>query len=346
MYDIFDVIGGRKVNVLLTSVGRRSYMVKYFKQVLGQNGKVYVSNSDDQSIAFKYADAKVTTPLIYDEQYIPFLLDFCVQNKIDILISLFDIDLLVLAQHKKEFTAVGTKVIVSVPEIIEVCNDKWKTYQYLTEKGFHAPQTYLRLDEVINQINEGKQAYPIVVKPRYGCGSISVAIAYDEDDLRYLTKKANRDIANSYLKYESAVTQDKVIYQEYLKGQEYGADIINDLNGDVQNVIVRKKIAMRSGETDSAELVDMPCIRGVLMRLGMVTRHIANMDIDVFLVDGEPYILEMNARFGGGYPFSHMGGCDLPRAIVEWVKGNDVDKCMLSAQTGMKGYKEISITTV
>ena len=86
--------------------------------------------------------------------------------------------------------------------------------------------------------------YPVIVKPRYGCGSISVAIAYDEEDLRYLTKKANEDIANSYLKYESAVTEEKVIYQECLKGQEYGADIINDLYGETQNVIVRKKLAM------------------------------------------------------------------------------------------------------
>ena len=334
------------MNILLTSVGRRAYMVKYFKQVLGQEGKVYVSNSNDQSIAFKYADGKVITPLIYDEQYIPFLLGFCAKNRIDILISLFDIDLLVLAQHKEQFAEIGTRVIVSDPKIIEVCNDKWKTYRYLMEHGFSTPRTYLKLNEVFAQLTAGQLTYPIIVKPRYGCGSISVAIAYDEDDLRYLTKKANRDIAASYLKYESAVTTDKVIYQECLKGQEYGADIINDLNGDTQNVIVRKKIAMRSGETDIAELVDVPCIRDMLMRLGRVTRHIANMDVDVFLVDGTPYILEMNARFGGGYPFSHMGGCDLPRAIVQWASGSHVDHKMLTASVEMTGYKEIQITQI
>ena len=52
-------------------------MVKYFKEVLGNDGKVYVCNSDDKSIAFKYADEKVISPLIYDENYIPFLLDYC-----------------------------------------------------------------------------------------------------------------------------------------------------------------------------------------------------------------------------------------------------------------------------
>lgn len=334
------------MNVMLTSVGRRAYMVKYFKEVLGNDGKVYVCNSDDKSIAFKYADEKVISPLIYDESYIPFLLEYCQKNVIDIVISLFDIDLLMLSRHKNEFEKIGTKVIVSEPKIVEVCNDKWKTYNFLKDNGFHVPLSFLNMDEVIDKIMADELHYPIVVKPRYGCGSISVEIAYDEEDLRYLTKKANENIAKSYLKYESVATEDKVIYQEYLNGQEYGADIINDLNGETQNVIVRKKLAMRSGETDIAQLTDEPSIKKTLMHLGKITKHIANMDCDVFLVNNIPYVLEMNARFGGGYPFSHMGGCNLPKAIVEWVKGETVDKDTISAKTGITGYKEIYITEI
>lgn len=334
------------MNVMLTSVGRRAYMVKYFKEVLGKGGKVYVCNSDDKSIAFKYADEKVISPLIYDENYIPFLLDYCKRNSINILISLFDIDLLMLARYKNQFEEIGTKVIVSDPQIVEICNDKWKTYQFLINNGFCAPASYLNINQVIQKIAAGELNYPIVVKPRFGCGSISVAIAYDEEDLFYLTKKANKEITTSYLKYESAVTEEKVIYQECLKGQEYGADIINDLNGVTQNVIVRKKIAMRSGETDIAELVDEPIIRDELTRLGIITKHIANMDCDVFFVDGKPYILEMNARFGGGYPFSHMGGCNLPQAIVNWVEGKEVSKDLISSKTGITGFKEIYITEI
>ena len=331
---------------MLTSVGRRAYMVKYFKNTLGDEGRVYVCNSDDKSIAFKYADEKVISPLIYDENYIPFLLDYCQKNAIDIVISLFDIDLLILAKHKREFEEIGTRVIVSDSQIVEVCNDKWRTYSFLKSNGFYTPLSFLNMDEVIDKIAVGELKYPIVVKPRYGCGSISVAIAYDKKDLWYLTKKVYEDITNSYLKYESAVTEKKVIYQECLKGQEYGADIINDLHGKTQNVIVRKKLAMRSGETDIAQLVDEPIIRETLFQLGKLTKHIANMDCDVFLVDGVPYVLEMNARFGGGYPFSHMGGCNLPKAIVDWVKGKNVDKSVISAKIGITGYKEIYITKI
>lgn len=334
------------MNVLLTSVGRRAYMVKYFKEVLAENGQVHVCNSDDKTVAFHYADKSVISPLIYDDNYIPFLLDYCKENKIDILLSLFDIDLMVLARNKQKFADVGTRVIVSEPELIEICNDKWKTYLFLKENGFNVPKTYLSLQQVLLAIDRGELSYPVIVKPRFGCGSLALSIAEDEMALLYYFRRNTRTISRSYLKYESASvsTDEQIIYQECLKGQEYGADIINDLDGKFCSVVAKKKIAMRAGETDIAEIVDEPAIKAECERLGRLTGHIANMDCDVFLVDGKPYILEMNARFGGGYPFSHMGGCDLPRAIIEWHSGRSVKKNVLSAQVGVMGYKELMLT--
>ncbi|MBO5312820.1 MAG: ATP-grasp domain-containing protein [Clostridia bacterium] len=332
------------MNVLLTSVGRRAYMVKYFKDAVGEDGEVHVCNSDDKTVAFHYADKSVISPLIYDDNYIPFLLNYCKENKIDMLLSLFDIDLLVLAKNKEEFARVGTRVIVSDQELISICNDKWKTYLYLKENGFNVPKTYLSLEDTINALDRGEISYPVIVKPRFGCGSIALSIAEDEMALLYYFRRNTRTINKSYLKYESASVDEKIIYQECLKGQEYGADIINDLDGNFQNAIVKKKIAMRAGETDISEIVDAEEISSEVIRLGKLTRHIGNMDCDVFLVDGKPYILEMNARFGGGYPFSHMGGCNLPKAIVNWHCGLDVPKEMLMARVGEMGYKELVIT--
>lgn len=332
------------MNILLTSVGRRAYMVKYFKEALGAEGQVHVCNSDDKTVAFQYADHSVISPLIYSAEYIPFLLEYCKVNNIGVLLSLFDIDLPVLAAHKAEFAALGTRVIVSDPGIISVCNDKWKTYEYLTEHGFHVPKTYLSLQQTLLALDAGELRYPIIVKPRFGCGSIALSVAEDELALMYYFRRNTRAVQNTYLKYESGQVEEKIIYQECLKGQEYGADIINDLSGNTRCVNVRKKIAMRAGETDIAELVAEPVIAKELSRLGQLTKHIGNMDVDVFLVDGIPYILEMNARFGGGYPFSHTGGCNLPKAIVEWSQGSDVPDSMLVSQVGLTGYKELYVT--
>lgn len=334
------------MNVLLTSVGRRAYMVKYFKEAIGENGQVHVCNSDDLTVAFHYADKSVISPLIYDENYIPFLLHYCEENKIDILLSLFDIDLLVLARNKEKFAEIGTKVIVSDEKIIDICNDKWKTYLFLKENGFAVPQTYISLQRVLLALESGELHYPIIVKPRFGCGSIGMSIAEDEMALFYYFRRNTRVVSRSYLKYESAAVavDEQILYQECLKGQEYGADVIHDLDENTKNVIVKKKIAMRAGETDISEIVDVPVIKDELEKLGKLTKHIANMDCDVFLVDGKPYILEMNARFGGGYPFSHMGGCNLPQAIVQWARGEDVADEMLQAEIGHRGYKELVIT--
>ena len=334
------------MNVLLTSVGRRAYMVKYFKEAIGEGGEVHVSNSDDKTVAFYYADKSVISPLIYSEEYIPFLFDYCKENSIDILISLFDIDLLVLARNKDKFASIGTRVIVSEPEVIEICNDKWKTYNFLKDNGFNVPKTYLRLEDTILALDRGELKYPVIVKPRFGCGSIAMSIAEDEMALLYYFRRNTRTINKSYLKYESAAEDEKIIYQEFLPGQEYGADIINDLHGELQNVIVKKKIAMRAGETDISETVDEPIIKDELCRIGKLTRHIANMDCDVFLVNGKPYVLEMNARFGGGYPFSHMSGCNLPDAIIRWAENKPIDPSVLEAKTGCIGYKELFITKI
>ena len=332
-----------KVKVLLTSVGRRAYLVKYFKDTDGVE-EVHIANSDPYSVAFKYADKSVISPLIYDPNYIPFLLDYCKNHRIDIVISLFDIDLPILASNKEKFEKIGTRVIVSAPEWIEICNDKWKTYLYLKENGFNVPRTYLNLQSVLSAVSEGELQYPIIVKPRFGCGSISLSVAEDEESLYYLYNQAVRIVNRSYLKYESAEEDDKIIFQECLQGQEYGADIINDLDGCFINAIVKKKIAMRAGETDIAELCNPPEIVAAAQRLGSLSGHIANLDCDLFLVDNKAYVLEMNARFGGGYPFSHMGGCNLPQAIINWCQGKKVDDLMLTARTGICGYKELYIT--
>ena len=332
------------MNILLTSVGRRAYMVKYFKHAVGECGQVHVCNSDDLTVAFHYADQSVISPLIYDEGYIPFLLQYCEANHIDAIISLFDIDLPVLARNKDRFAAIGTRVIVSSSEFVEICNDKWKTHQYLKSNGFAVPKTYLRLEDVIQALDRGEIRYPVIVKPRFGCGSIAVSVAEDEMALLYYFRRNTRTISRSYLRYESSTVKEAILYQECLQGQEYGADIINDLDGTHRISIIKKKIAMRAGETDIAELVNDERIRTEADRLGRLTGHIGNMDCDLFLVGDTPYILEMNARFGGGYPFSHMGGCDLPQAIVNWCLGWPVPDKMLQTATGIRGYKELFIT--
>lgn len=332
------------MNILLTSAGRRGYLVRYFKEVIQETGKVYAANSSELSPALSAADVAVVTPLIYDKEYIPFLKNYCKENNINALISLFDVDLPVLAVHKDEFQEMGTSIIVSDQNIIDICNDKWQTFLFLKKNGFLVPKSFLSIKEVTEELHNGNLKFPLIVKPRWGMGSIGVVKAEDEEELQFFYKKVQREIRDSYLKYESQKDIElSVLIQECLAGQEYGFDIINNLQGMYQNTIIKKKLAMRSGETDCAVTVKWDKGMDEAERLSNCLHHIGNLDVDVFEVNGEPYILELNARFGGGYPFSHLAGVNLPQALVDWASGRETDARNLHAATGVLGQKDITM---
>lgn len=335
------------MNILITSVGRRSYLVNFFKKAIGKDGEVHVGNSTSLSPAFKEADKSVVTPLIYDDGYIPFLLDYCKNNNIDAIISLFDVDLPVLAKNKALFKSHGTTVIVSDSEVIEICNDKYKTYEFLLSNGFCTPKTYLNVEEVLEKIRDGALRYPLVVKPRWGMGSIGIYTADNEDELRVFYNKTINTIKKTYLKYESSIDIDKsVIIQEKIGGKEYGLDVINDLKGNYQNTVVKLKYRMRAGETDCAITLDDANLKSLGNKISDSLKHIANLDADVIVSNDKPYILEMNARFGGGYPFSHASGVNLPLAIIKWLKGERVDSSILHEKDNVLYQKDIILIPI
>ena len=334
------------MNILLTSAGRRTYLVNYFKEALrmaGFTGLVHAANSES-SPAFFAADRQVITPLIYDSEYIPFLLDYCKKWEIDLLMPLFDIDLPILSRNKEVFRDQGTRVVTAEPAAIEICNDKWKTCRALQAEGISTPESWLDREAALWAIKEGQASYPLILKPRWGMGSLSVYQADDEEELRIKKKKICREIQNSYLKYEAAQEREScVIIQEKITGRELGMDVVNDLKGACRTVVVKEKVNMRAGETDAAITISSPKLERTGKHLSKLLGHPGNLDVDILESQGQYYVLEMNARFGGGYPFSHAAGLHLPYALVMWASEREPEERYLKAQAGVRALKDIQI---
>lgn len=335
------------MNILLTSAGRRTYLVNYFKEALNGRGKVYASNSIFTP-TLAAADGYVLTPQIYDSGYTEFLIEYCKQNDISAIISLFDIDLPVLAKNRHRFEDINIRLIVSNERFISYCNDKYLTYKFFVDNNIPTIRTYANLIEAKTDIENGSLNYPLVIKPRFGMGSIGVYIADNQVELDCFYQKCYKKIYESYLKYESqSEPNDCVLIQEFIDGQEYGLDIINDLQGNHINTVCKKKIAMRAGETDIAETVNLPILKRYGEQIAGASGHIANLDCDV-IMDKEmrPHFLELNGRFGGGYPFSHAAGINLPKAIISWLNNEDGSIFLLHEKIGVRSYKELNIITV
>lgn len=340
-----NILRNKKVNILLTSAGRRSYLVKYFKEALQDKGEIHASNSM-WSPALQVADKSVITPIIYDDFYISFILDYCQSNNIFAIISLFDIDLPILSKSKSLFENNGIQLLVSDYEVSKICNDKWESYKFLINNKILTPKTFLSFQDSIKAIDQEEINFPLVIKPRWGMGSIGIYLADDEHELGVLYHKIKKEILNSYLKYESNATIDKsIIIQEMISGEEYGLDIINDLNKNYITTLVKRKTAMRAGETDSAITENNPILSKTGQKISECLGHILNLDVDCFYVKNtESYVLEMNCRIGGHYPFSHLAGANLPLAIVKWLSGEEVDSSLFDIKYGVEGFKEIEPT--
>ncbi len=309
----------------------------------GQGGLVHAANSQE-SPAFFNADRQVVTPLIYDQGYIPFLLDYCRKWHIDLLIPLFDIDLPVLSASREAFARQGTMVVTAEPAAIEICNDKWKTFRALKARGILTPKSWLSAEDAVRAAEEGEVSYPLILKPRWGMGSLSVYQADNKEEAEVLERKIRKEIRESYMKYEAAKDWEAcVILQEKISGRELGVDVVNDLKGNFRTAAAKVKSNMRAGETDGAMTVSEPRLTELGMALSGLLRHKGNLDVDVLESGGEYYVLEMNARFGGGYPFSHAAGLNLPYALVMWASGREPEEKFLQARTGVRGQKDIRI---
>jgi carbamoyl-phosphate synthase large subunit len=284
--------------------------------------------------ALQAADIKIQVPAVYDHKYIDITLDICKKHKIDALLCLNDLELPILAENKAKFEALGVKVIVSDPEVIDICFDKYKTAKWVASIDLNAPKTYVTLATAKDALVKGEIAFPLFMKPRWGSGSIGLETIDDmgELDIYYniLMKKIKKTILAT-----ASVGDEYIMIQEKLTGNEFGLDVMNDFEGNNVAVSVKKKLAMRAGETDKAITVDLPEVREMGRKIGENLKHIGNLDVDIMQrANGDYCVLELNPRFGGGYPFSYEAGVNLPKAIIQWLKGEKVDPQILQPEYG------------
>ena len=322
------------INILFSCAGRRTYLLKYFRRALAGRGSIVATDMQLSAPALSAADIVEQVPAVYAANYIDVLLSICKRHDVGAIISLNDLELPILAARRELFEEEGICLIVSPPEVIDICFDKYRTAQFVESLGISAPKTFINYREALTAIDSGELRFPLVLKPRWGSGSIGIEFVDDIEELEtvyhLLLKKIKKSILGT-----ASVGEEYILIQEKIEGPEYGLDVMNDLNGHHVAVSVKRKLSMRAGETDKAITVDNSEVHAIGTAVGRALHHVGNLDCDVLERDGHYYLLELNPRFGGGYPFSQEAGVDMPRAIIEWLLGNEVDPAMLAPKYGL-----------
>ena len=293
------------MNILILSAGTRNKIVQYFVKALAGNGVVIATDCSNLAPAIYEADKHYVVPRMTDEGYIDVILEICKNEKINGVLSLIDPELSLLSENKEKFEAVGTTVIGSSYELCEMSLDKFEMFNWLNGHGYNCAKSYMDKEKFYEDVKDGRITYPVFVKPARGSASISISKVYDKETVDLLFAH-----------------NDGLMIQEFLDGQEIGADVYIDMiSGEPVSIFTKKKLKMRAGETDKAVSFKDERLFELISKFVKEAGYKGQIDIDIFDINGEYYVSEVNPRFGGGYPHAYEAGCDHIKLILNNLFG-------------------------
>jgi carbamoyl-phosphate synthase large subunit len=292
----------KRVTVLVSSAGRRVALLDCFRRSaadLGVDGRMLAVDRSWYASAFHAADEAFLVPGCADPDFVPRVLELCERHAVDLVVPTIDPELPVYAAARSEFESVGTRVVVSSPETVGIAADKVETHRWLTASGF----------PTVDQAAWGESArgeheswsYPLVVKPRHGSAAVGVAVVNDPAELE-----------------AEAARGDELVVQAVAPGIEYTIDVLVDGDGRGVCAVPRRRLEVRAGEVSKAVTVRSPRLEGLAIEIGeALPGAFGPITIQVFEDAGAARVIELNARFGGGFPLSHEAGAVFARWLME-----------------------------
>jgi len=334
--------------VVIGSAGRRLYLVDWFREAfadLGLDGRVVVTENDPTSAAASYGDIGRTLPRYADAAYGPALLELVDELRPAVFLSVNDYELMHLHVATDLAEAMRERGIL-VPGVDRAwqlgCADKLRMAQLLEGIGVPTPRTVTGDDEAgVAEIAAASER--LVVKHRLGSGSSGLELV-PADGVRAAIDAAI-DSAPAPIDGSAPSGQD-VVVQPRLPGLEHGVDIVGDLRepGELRAVLARRKVRMRAGETDKAASVDPAPFVANAEKIARAAQLTGLIDTDMFLADGgEPSVIDINPRFGGGYPFVHLAGADVPRYYLARALDLEIDEDWREYAPGVISAKHESV---
>jgi carbamoyl-phosphate synthase large subunit len=294
-----------KLGILFTCIGRRVSLLNSFRKAAKQlKIKALFCGTDttELSPALQCCDKGFLVKPIQHPGYIRQLLSIVKNNQVKLLVPTVDPDLKLLAKNKAKFAALGCRVLVSSPEVLDICQDKRQTYQFLIRNHFETPITM----SVRSVLSARRLDWPCFLKPWDGSASKGNAVVHNPKELEFYAKRIPNPIC-----------------QEFVTGTEFTCDVYVDFAMKVCCVVPRKRIETRAGEVSKSQVVKDRHIMNQAAKLvealgagpGLITLQLFKTS------KSKLKFIEINPRFGGGAPLSIQAGANFPKWILQELLG-------------------------
>jgi carbamoyl-phosphate synthase large subunit len=291
-------------NILLSSAGRRVELLQIFRDTLrelGLRGDVIAADMSPLSAAMQSADRSFVVPPCDEEAFIPEVLEICERNRVRLLVPTIDTELPYYAAACERFAVIGTTLAVSAPQVIAIARDKALANCWLRRNGFPVPRQ-TQLDAV--RRDPAAWPLPLVAKPRTGSASAGLLVA---------TQHAQLDLIG---------TPSDYVIEEKLTGVEYTIDVLADFDGRCRCAVPRRRIEVRGGEVAKGQTCRMPGLEALACNICEALPGAYGV-LNIQVIDGAdgPAVVEINPRFGGGFPLTWQAGGKYPRWMLEEILG-------------------------
>ncbi|UTA69816.1 ATP-grasp domain-containing protein [Emticicia sp. 21SJ11W-3] len=291
--------------ILFCSVGRRVRLLKDLRKSQKDLSIVAIDKNPFAPALFA-ADRHFIPPAITDGQYIEYLLDLCQSEGISAITTLIDPEIEILGKNRHRFIENGVLPLVPTEETASICYDKYRMFEYLQAHQIPTILTYRTYENFVEGLNNGEISFPVFIKPRKGSGSIGAAKINDLNELKQRLENAQTDY----------------IIQPLMTGLDLDVDVYVDcISGKPVSIFSKRKIESRAGGAiKTVSFNDINLVNFVKKVISKFEFY-GPIDIDLFYVNGQYYLSEINPRFGGGYPHAFGAGVDFFRLIVNNLNG-------------------------
>lgn len=300
------------MNVLVSGVGGPAGIniikcikrIDFIKNIIGVDMNKYAGGSF-------LVDTFILIPKADDLNYLEEILKIIKIHEINIFFPTVDEELKIISESISIFESIGVIIIINNPDCLNICLDKYATYNLLKNKFIPIPETIKLNFSDEKDLSSFEINYPVILKPRSGRGSRNVFLCEDLDDLKFYLNKNNLDF----------------IIQEYLPGQEYTVDILADSQYNPVFIVPRLRIEVKAGISVKTKVILDQNLIELSRKICRICKidSIANLQFKCDK-DNIPHLIEINPRFGGGSIITLKLGINFPKSAIEMKLGKFVRK--------------------
>jgi carbamoyl-phosphate synthase large subunit len=258
---------------------------------------------------FHLADHAWVVPRCTSPDFLGVVGRLSVQNDIKLIIPTIDTELPVYAAERDWFAQKNIELCISHPDTVQICADKALTNSWLRAHNFPTVRQW-SLAEASAQADG--LPFPLIAKPRRGSASVGIRRISCLADLR-----------------STLCESESYVFEEIAKGSEFTVNVFVNRAGKCVCAVPHERLEVRAGEVSKARTVKHP-------RLMNLCRDVAEalpgafgpLNVQLFVDSPDVIrIIEINARFGGGYPVAHEAGAHFTRWLIENASERSSPKC-------------------